>query len=62
MRLLILILSFGIALTCIAPPSFAANNAFGRASIGNPRCPLHEGYPDCSNATSRTQRTLRIPY
>ena len=62
MRLLTLILSFGIALTCIAPSSFAATNALSRAGIGTSTCPLNEGYPDCSNATSRTQRTLRIPY
>ena len=62
MRFLTLILSFGIALTCIAPSSFAATNALARAGIGTSTCPLNEGYPDCSNATSRTQRTLRIPY
>ena len=64
MRFLTLILSFGIALTCIAPSSFAATNALARAGIGTSTCPLYEGYPDCSNATSRTrtQRTLRIPY
>ena len=36
-----------IALASSAPFAFAAENAFGRASLSSATCPLYEGYPDC---------------
>ena len=46
MRLVSFILFSVIALTSSAPSAFAANHAFGQASISS-NCPVYEGYPDC---------------
>jgi hypothetical protein len=47
MRLVSFILFSVIALASSAPSAFAAENAFGRASLSSATCPVHEGYPDC---------------
>jgi hypothetical protein len=36
-----------IALASSAPFAFAAENAFGRASLSSATCLVNEGYPDC---------------
>jgi hypothetical protein len=36
-----------IALASSAPSAFAAENAFGRASLSSATRPVNEGYPDC---------------
>jgi len=47
MRLVSFILFSVIALASSAPSAFAAENAFGRASLSSATCPVYEGYPDC---------------
>jgi hypothetical protein len=47
MRLVGFILFSVIALASSAPSAFAAENAFGRASLSSATCPVYEGYPDC---------------
>jgi hypothetical protein len=46
-RLVSFILFSVIALASSAPSAFAAQNAFGRASLSGATCPVYEGYPDC---------------
>ena len=47
MRLVSFILFSVIALASSAPSAFAAENAFGRATLSGAPCPVYEGYPDC---------------
>jgi len=47
MRLVSFILFSVTALASSAPSAFAAENAFGRASLISATCPVYEGYPDC---------------
>jgi len=47
MRLVSFVLFSVIALASSAPSAFAAENAFGRASLSSATCPMHERYPDC---------------
>jgi hypothetical protein len=47
MRLVSFILFSAIALASSAPSAFAAENAFGRASLSSATCPVNEGYPEC---------------
>jgi len=47
MRLVSFILFSVIALASSAPSAFAAENAYGRASLSSATCPVNEGYPDC---------------
>ena len=46
MRLITLILSSAIALTCIPTFASAASKTLRPASVSTP-CPTYEGYPDC---------------
>ena len=46
MRLIIFILSFAIAMTCIPAFASAASKTSSPASVST-ACPKNEGYPDC---------------
>ena len=46
MRLITLILSCAIGLTCIPAVASAASKTFSPASVST-ACPTYEGYPDC---------------
>src|SRR5258707_12945004 len=46
MRLVSFILFSVIALASSAPSAFAAEIAYGRASVGSPTCPVNDVYPD----------------
>jgi len=46
MRLITLILSSAIALTCIPTFASAGSKTFSPTSVSTP-CPKYEGYPDC---------------